>query len=82
MDKTYYHQQFGLPDNGRDIIGLVICNSWGFSAFGYYVVMNLPYYKTTQEMGFVVSSLYYIVVNLTSSLVNAIINEKEREYVY
>ena len=25
---THYHAQLGLPDRGRAIKGLVVCNSW------------------------------------------------------
>ncbi len=25
---TQYHAQFGLPDKGREIKGLIVCNSW------------------------------------------------------
>ncbi len=25
---THYHAQLGLPDKGRAIKGLVVCNSW------------------------------------------------------
>ncbi len=27
-DATQYHAQLGLPDNGRTIKGLVVCNNW------------------------------------------------------
>ena len=27
-DATQYHAQLGLPDTGRAIKGLVVCNSW------------------------------------------------------
>ena len=26
--KTHYHAQLGLPDKGRGIKGLVVCNDW------------------------------------------------------
>ncbi len=31
---TQYHAQLGLPDKGRAIKGLVVCNSWGSRALG------------------------------------------------
>ena len=31
---THYLAQLGLPDKGREIKGLVVCNSCDISAFG------------------------------------------------
>ena len=28
LGATHYHAQLGLPDKGRAIKGLVVCNSW------------------------------------------------------
>ncbi len=30
---THYHAQLGLPDKGRAIKGLVVCNSWDLEPF-------------------------------------------------
>ena len=35
---THYHANLGLPDKGREIKGLVVCNSWDLEpwALDYY----------------------------------------------
>ena len=45
---TQYHAQFGLPDKGRAIKGLVVCNKWDLEpldllnglALGCYLIID------------------------------------------
>ncbi len=44
---THYHAQLGLPDKGRAIKGLVVCNSWDLEPWDLLngmalVVINRP----------------------------------------
>ena len=47
---TYYHTQLGLPDRGRTIKGLFLCNSWDFSAFGLLQRVALRCYQPSLEL--------------------------------
>ncbi len=40
---THYHAQLGLPDKGRAIKGLVVCNSWDLEPQDLTKILYLSY---------------------------------------
>ena len=47
---TLCHAKLGLPDRGRAIKGLFLCNSWDFSAFGLLQRVALRCYQPSLEL--------------------------------
>ncbi len=47
---TQYHAQLGLPDYGRAIKGLVVCNNWDLEPLDLLNVLALGFYKLFPEV--------------------------------
>ncbi len=47
---THYHAQLGLPDKGRAIIVLVVCNSWDLEPQDLLNGLALGYYQLSPEV--------------------------------
>ena len=67
---THYHAQLGLPDKGRAIKGLVVCNSWDLEPWDLLNGLALCCYQPSPEVLIVllsillVSDLSYLSINL------------------
>ena len=47
---TKYHAQLGLPDKGRAIKGLVVCNNWDLEPWDLLNGLALGCYKPSPEV--------------------------------
>ena len=47
---TQYHAQLGLPDKGRAIKGLVVCNSWDLEPLDLLNGLDLGCYQLSPEV--------------------------------
>ncbi len=47
---THYHAQLGLPDKGRAIKGLVVCNSWDLEPWDLLNGLALGCYQPSPEV--------------------------------
>ena len=47
---THYHAQLGLPDNGRAIKGLVVCNNWDLEPSDLLNGLALGCYQPSPEV--------------------------------
>ncbi len=47
---TQYHAQLGLPDKGRAIKGLVVCNNWDLESFDLLNGLALVCYQPSPEV--------------------------------
>ena len=47
---TQYHAQLGLPDKGRAIKGLVVCNSWDLEPLDLLNGLALGCYQPSPEV--------------------------------
>ncbi len=47
---THYHAQLGLPDKGRVINGLVVCNSWDLEPQDLLNGLALGFYQPSPEV--------------------------------
>ena len=47
---THYLAQLGLPDKGRAIKGLVVCNSWDLEPLDLLKGLALGYYQPSPEV--------------------------------
>ena len=47
---THYHAQLGLPDKGRAIKGLVVCNSWDLEPYDLLNGLALGCYQPSPEV--------------------------------
>ncbi len=47
---TQYHAQLGLPDKGRAIKGLVVCNSWDLEPWDLQNGLALGCYQPSAEV--------------------------------
>ncbi len=47
---TQYHVQFGLPDKGRAIKGLFVCNDWDLEPLDLLNGLALGCYQTSPEI--------------------------------
>ena len=47
---TQYHAQLGLPDKGRVIKGLVVCNSWDLKPLDLLNGLALGCYQPSPEV--------------------------------
>ncbi len=52
---TQYHAQLGLPDKGRAIKGLVVCNSWDVAWTGLLNCLALGCYQPSPDVLIVLS---------------------------
>ncbi len=48
--QAQYHTQFGLPDKGRAIKGLVVCNSWDLEPLYLLNGLALGCYQPSPEV--------------------------------
>ena len=48
---TQHHAQLGLPDKGRAIKGLVVCNSWDLEPWDLVTGLALGCYQLFPEVG-------------------------------
>ncbi len=48
--RNQYHAQLGLPDKGRAIKGLVVCNSWDLEPLDLLNGLALAYYQPSPEV--------------------------------
>ena len=48
--ETQYHVQLGLPDKGRAIKGLVVCNNWDLEPLDLPTGQALGYYQPSPEV--------------------------------
>ncbi len=46
---THYHAQLGLPDKGRAIKGLVVCNGWDLEPWDLLNGLALDCYQPSPE---------------------------------
>ncbi len=49
-DATLYHAQLGLPDKGRTIKGLVVCNDWDLDPLDLLNGLALGFYQPSPEV--------------------------------
>ncbi len=47
---THYHAQLGLPDKGRAIKGLVVCNNWDLEPWDLLNGLALGCYQPSPEV--------------------------------
>ena len=59
---TQYHAQLGIPDKGRAIKGLVVCNNWYLESLDLLNGLALGCYQPSPEV-----LIAYIVVPNSSS---------------
>ena len=52
---TQYHAHLGLPDKGRAIKGLVVCNNWDLEPFDLLNSQALDCYQPSSEVLIVLS---------------------------
>ena len=57
---TQYHAQLGLPDKGRAIKGLVVCNNWDLEPLDLLNGLALGCYQPSPEVLIVVYSNHSI----------------------
>ena len=53
---TQYHAQLGLPDKGRAIKGLVVCNNWDLEPLDLLNGLALGCYQLFPEVLFIYST--------------------------
>ena len=58
---THYHAQLGLPDKGRAINGLVVCNNWDLEPWDLLNGLALGCYQPSPEVLFVFLALIVLV---------------------
>ncbi len=51
---TQYHAQLGLPDKGRAIKGLVVCNEWDLEPLDLLNGLTLGCYQPSPEVVIVI----------------------------
>ncbi len=61
---TQYHAQLGLPDKGRAIKGLVVCNNWDLEPLDPINGLALGCYQPSPEVLIVLSK-----INKTATIV-------------
>ena len=47
---TYYHEQLELPDKGRAIKGLVVCNNWDLEPLDFLNGLALGCYQASPDL--------------------------------
>ena len=47
---TQYHAELGLPDKGRPIKGLVVCNNWDLEPLDFLNGLALGCYQSSPEL--------------------------------
>ena len=47
---TQYHAMLGLPDKGRTIKGLVVCNDWDLEPLDLLACLGLGCYQPSPEV--------------------------------
>ncbi len=56
-EATQYHAQLGLPDKGRAIKGLVVCNTWDLEPLGPAKRSGPRFYQPSSKVLIVSSNL-------------------------
>ena len=70
---TQYHAQLGLPDKGRAVKGLVVCNGWDLEPLDLLNGMALGCYQLSPEVLIVCMS---IKISLTTESIELFFSDK------
>ena len=54
--RTQYHAQLGLPDKGRAMKGLVVCNDWDLESLDLLNSLDLGCYQPSSEVLLIVTA--------------------------